>query len=41
MTDTLSVTRVVAKRTPWNKGRSSVRSHRSRPKHVWSIRPKL
>jgi integrase len=41
MTDILSVTPAVSKRTPWNKGKIVGAKPPLRPKHVWSIRTKL
>lgn len=41
MTDVLSVTQAVSKRTPWNKGKIVGAKPPLRPKHVWSIRTKL
>jgi integrase len=41
MTDVLSVTHAVSKRSPWNKGRIVGAKPPLRPKHVWSIRTKL
>jgi integrase len=41
MTDVLSVTLAVSKRTPWNKGKIVGAKPPLRPKHVWSIRTKL
>jgi integrase len=41
MTDILSVTHAVSKRTPWNKGKIVGAKPPLRPKHVWSIRTKL
>jgi len=41
MTDVLSVTPAVSKRTPWNKGKIVGAKPPLRPKHVWSIRTKL
>ena len=41
MTDVLSVTHAVSKRTPWNKGKIVGAKPPLRPKHVWSIRTKL
>ncbi|MET4207404.1 hypothetical protein ABIB95_002211 [Bradyrhizobium sp. LA2.1] len=41
MPDISSVTKVVAKRIPWNKGRIVGAKPPLRPKHVWSIRTKL
>jgi len=41
MTDILSDTHAVSKRTPWNKGKIVGAKPPLRPKHVWSIRTKL
>ena len=41
MTEVLSVTHAVSKRTPWNKGKIVGAKPPLRPKHVWSIRTKL
>ena len=41
MPDISSVTKVIAKRIPWNKGKIVGAKPPLRPKHVWSIRTKL
>lgn len=41
MPDISSVTEVVSKRIPWNKGKIVGAKPPLRPKHVWSIRTKL
>src|SRR5690242_3870479 len=41
MTNILSDTHAVPKRTPWNKGKIVGAKPPLRPKHVWSIRTKL
>ncbi len=41
MADVSSITEVVSKRVPWNKGKIVGAKPPLRPKHVWSIRTKL